>query len=153
MKLQKFLLAAMAVVIAAATVAFYMTPQPILDENMHIEEISYLSVYRLCGETDRLEEIDVTDQVDADEVERIMKKYTRSRWSNEIHTYQLGENQIDLHLISTEKGGTSHMITLGGNEIGGRKGGINTVYIRFSGEYKIHNAAALRAELTALLPD
>ena len=38
MKLQKILLAVMAVVIAAATVVFYLTPQPILGENMHIED-------------------------------------------------------------------------------------------------------------------
>ena len=46
MKLQKVLLAVMAVVIAVTTVVYYRTPQPLLPEDAVVSEIFRMSVWR-----------------------------------------------------------------------------------------------------------
>ena len=155
MKLQKILLAVMAVVIAALTVAFYMIPQPLLPQDAVVTEIYRMSVWGYSHEgAERLEDYDVTNMVDAEKISNILQKYTRSRWSSENGSYQLGEGQIDLLLITEQQGAVVHLdIALGGNEIGGKEHDVNYVNVHTNGEFRIHNADELRNELTALLSE
>ena len=149
MKLQKILLAVMAVVIAAATWAFYAAPSPILYDISRLESDDIWIEWMHPNEEDtQLESIDVSELVDREAVREILSRYTRSRArmsEKRFYTLSAGEIDIDMHL---EGNGPLHIV------LGADGGTSNFVYSSFDeGIYEIHNAADLHAELTALLPN
>ena len=158
MKLQKFLLAVMAVVIATATVGFYLSPSPLLHENAKIEEL-VIAVHNMENkDADHKHKIKITDQLERDQIAEILKKYTRRRWAHNglgMTYYQAVEGHLDLEIKADIDGNVQFIdMTVGAKKIGGNPGSHNTVdyFPGVLGWYVICDAADLHAELTALLP-
>ena len=148
MKLQKILLAAMAVVIAAATVAFYETPSPILYDASRLEPDNiWIEWMRPTGENTEPEGVEVSEQVDREAVREILSRYTRSRAKmSGKRFYMISPGEIDL-TMHLEGDGPSHIV------LGADDGASNFVYSSFDeGIYEIYDAPDLYAELAALLP-
>ena len=147
MKLQKILLAVRAVVIAAATVAFYLTPQPFIPEDAEIVYVN-IRVDREISVTE-WDFVDMNGTFEQEEAEQILRKYTRGRLPGAPGGGRRTEGAIWLDVQICERGHYYYLHTILGED----NGRSNSVKLGKDGiRVRVNDADALLAELTALLP-
>ena len=147
MKLQKILLAVMAVVITASTVAFYRIPQPLVPENAEIKYV-HMEIYRSTI-TDS-EFVDVTDEIDLEAAAQVLRQHKRGRLPYFPQGGLTTDGMIWLDILVEENGYSYFLHGI----IGMHNGRNNHVKIGANGpRLEILNAADLQTELTALLPN
>lgn len=147
MRLQKILLAVMAVVIAAAAIAFYVTPQPFIPDGAEIVHIS-ISVDREIS-ISKWDFEDVNGTFEQEEAAQILRKYTRGRLPGASGGGRRTEGAIRLDVQICERGYYYYLHTILGED----NGRSNSVKLGMDGiRVRVNDADALLAELTALLP-
>ena len=141
---RKLLFAAPVLILIAAAV-FLCTPRA-LTRHPDTIEINLLTVTQPV-EHDRLESMDITDQVDPDALAELLSDISTGRIPRKFAPYQMHEGDIDIH-FHTEDPVVHHHILLTAGE--------DPMYILYndsgSGGFSIRGGSELRTAVEALLP-
>ena len=130
--------------ILIAAVIFFLTPRT-LTKTPDTIEINLVTVTQPI-EHDRLESMDITDQVDLDALTELLSGLSTGRIPRKFAPYQMHEGDIDIHFHTVNPDAHYHLLLTSGDD---------PIYIVYndagSGGFNIRGGSELRAAVEALI--
>ena len=139
------LLYAVLALLLIAIVIFFLTPRA-LTKHPDTIEINLVTVTQPV-EHDRLESMEITDQVDLDALAELLSDVSTGRIPRKFAPYQMHEGDIDIHFHTEDPVVHHHILLTSGDD---------PMYILYndsgSGGFNIRGGSDLRTAVDALIP-